>query len=66
MATPVERPIEEGILRVLQHLGIAQAHVSARVPGDWQALASTHPETIVALPLICPQGMKANILFRGL
>jgi hypothetical protein len=62
----VERPIDEGILQVLQHLGIAQAHVAARVPGTWQALATTHPETIASLPLAYLQGMKANILFRGL
>jgi hypothetical protein len=54
MATIVERPIEEGILQVLQHLGIAQAHVTAHVPGDWQGLAITHPETIASLPLVCP------------
>src|SRR5882724_7824967 len=63
MATIAERPIDEGILQVPQHLAIAQAHVAARVPGYRQALATTHPETIASLPLVYPQGMKANILF---
>jgi hypothetical protein len=63
MATIAERPIDEAILQVPQHLGIAQAHVAARVRGDWQALATTHLETIASLPLVYLQGMKANILF---
>ncbi|MBI3329406.1 MAG: methyltransferase domain-containing protein [Nitrospinae bacterium] len=62
MTTDVERPIEERILQVLQHLGIAQAHVAARVPGDWQGLATTHPEHIASLTLVCPQGMEPGIL----
>jgi ubiquinone/menaquinone biosynthesis C-methylase UbiE len=62
MVTEVERPIEDHILRVLQHLGITHAHVAARIPGDWQGLASTHPETIASLTLVCPQGMEPDIL----
>jgi ubiquinone/menaquinone biosynthesis C-methylase UbiE len=62
MTTAAERPIEEHILQVLQHLGIAQAHVAARVPGDWQGLAATHPEGIASLTLVCPQGMEPGIL----
>ena len=62
MTTEVERPIEERIVQVLQHLGIAQAHVAARVPGDWQGIATTHPESIASLTLVCPQGMEPNIL----
>jgi ubiquinone/menaquinone biosynthesis C-methylase UbiE len=62
MTTEVERPIEERIVQVLQHLGIAQAHIAARVPGDWQGLATTHPESIASLTLVCPQGMEPNIL----
>jgi ubiquinone/menaquinone biosynthesis C-methylase UbiE len=62
MATEVERPIAQRILRVLQHLGIEQAHVAARAPGDWQGLAATHPETIASLTLVCPQGMEPAIL----
>jgi ubiquinone/menaquinone biosynthesis C-methylase UbiE len=62
MTTAAERPIEEHILQVLQHLGIAQAHIAARVPGDWQGLAATHPEGIASLTLVCPQGMEPGIL----
>jgi ubiquinone/menaquinone biosynthesis C-methylase UbiE len=62
MATAMERPIEERILQVLQHLGVAQAHVAARVPGDWQGLATTYPETMASLTLLCPQGMEPGLL----
>jgi ubiquinone/menaquinone biosynthesis C-methylase UbiE len=62
MTTKVERPIEERILQVLRHLGLAQAHIAARVPGDWQDLAATHPESISSLTLVCPQGMEPGIL----
>ncbi|MGH8065526.1 MAG: methyltransferase domain-containing protein [Candidatus Entotheonellia bacterium] len=62
MVTTVERPIEDHIFQVLQHLGIAPAHVAARVPGDWQGLATAHPETIASLTLICPQGMEPGLL----
>jgi ubiquinone/menaquinone biosynthesis C-methylase UbiE len=62
MAIEVKRPIEDQILRVLQHLSLAQAHVAARIPGDWQGLATRHPETIASLTLICPQGMEPDLL----
>jgi ubiquinone/menaquinone biosynthesis C-methylase UbiE len=62
MTIPVERPIEQRILQVLRHLGIAQAHVAARVPGDWHGLAATHSENIISLTLVCPQGMEPDIL----
>src|SRR5919106_3275682 len=62
MTTEVERPIAERLLQVLQHLGIAPAHVAARVPGDWQGLASKHPEAIASLTLVCPQGMEPDLL----
>ena len=60
--TDVERPIEERIVQVLQHLGIVHAHVAARVAGDWQSLAATYPQTIASLTLLCPQGMEPGIL----
>src|SRR5262244_2983585 len=62
MTTKVEPPIEQRILQVLRHLGLAQVHVAARVPGDWQDLATTHLESIRSLTLVCPQGMEPGIL----
>jgi ubiquinone/menaquinone biosynthesis C-methylase UbiE len=62
MATALEHPIEERILQVMRHLNIATAHVAARVPGDWQGLASKHPEAMASLTLVCPQGMEPDLL----
>jgi ubiquinone/menaquinone biosynthesis C-methylase UbiE len=62
MATELERPIEERIAQVMRHLGLASAHVAARVPGDWQGLAIKHPEAVSSLTLVCPQGMEPGIL----
>jgi ubiquinone/menaquinone biosynthesis C-methylase UbiE len=62
MSTAAGRSLEEQIVEVLQHLGIAQAHIAARVPGDWQGLAVTYPEAIASLTLVCPQGMDPNSL----
>ncbi len=58
----MERPIDARILQILQHLGIGQAHVVARIPGDWQGWATSHPESIASLTLVCPQGMEPDIL----
>jgi hypothetical protein len=53
MATELERPTEERIMQVLQHLGIAPAHIAARVPGDWLGMATKHPEAVVSLTHGC-------------
>jgi ubiquinone/menaquinone biosynthesis C-methylase UbiE len=62
MATELEHPIEEHIMQVLQHLGIAPAHIAARVPGDWLGLVTKHPEAVASLTLVCPQGMEPELL----
>jgi ubiquinone/menaquinone biosynthesis C-methylase UbiE len=62
MMTETERPVEDRLVHVLHHLGLAQAHVAARVPGDWQGLARKHPQTIASLTLVCPQGMEPSLL----
>jgi ubiquinone/menaquinone biosynthesis C-methylase UbiE len=62
MMTQPEQPIEDRLLRVLQHLGVAQAHVAARLPGDWQGLARKQPQAIASLTLVCPQGMEPSLL----
>ena len=60
--TEVELPVEERLLQLLQHLGIARAHVAARGGGDWGGLAVRHPDCIVSLTLICPRGMDPSTL----
>ena len=44
MKTVAERPVEERLVQVLRHLGVAQAHMAARLASDWIGLAMTHPE----------------------
>ena len=50
------------ILQVLQHLGLRQAHVAARLAADWQGLATAHPQTLPFLILVCPRGMDPGAL----
>src|SRR5262245_10694013 len=60
--TEVELPVEERLVQLLQHLGIARAHVAARGGGDWGGLAARHPGCIASLTLICPRGMDPSTL----
>ena len=53
--TLVGIPVEERIFRLLDRLGIEQAHFAARVPRDWQAFAQTHPQSVASLTLLCPR-----------
>jgi ubiquinone/menaquinone biosynthesis C-methylase UbiE len=60
--TEAELPVEERLVQLLQHLGIARAHVAARGGGDWGGLAARHPDRIASLTLICPRGMDPGAL----
>src|SRR5262252_1052198 len=62
MPTEVERPVEERLLQLLQHLGIARAHIASRGGADWGGLAARHPDCIASLTLICPRGMDPSAL----
>ena len=62
MATEVDLPVEQRIIQLLQHLGIQQAHFAARGPADWSGLASTQPEVIASLTLVCPNSLSPNTL----
>ena len=56
------RPVEERIVELLRHLGIGKAHVAAYLPGDWGGLLERHPSAVASLTLICPRGMKTDVL----
>ena len=58
----VECPVEERLVQLFQHLGIARAHIAARGGGDWGGLATRHPACIASLTLICPRGMDTGAL----
>lgn len=62
MVTEVEIPIEERIFRLLQRLGINEAHFAARVPWDWQAFVRTHPQSVASLTLLCPRPSDSRSL----
>ena len=56
------QPVEERILQLLRHLGIDTAHVAAYLPGDWDGLLERHPSAVASLNLICPRGVKTEVL----
>ena len=56
------RPVEERIVGLLRCLGIEKAHVAAYLPGDWGGLLERHPSAVASLTLICPRGMKTEVL----
>ena len=62
MATEVEIPIEERIFRLLQRLGIKQAHFAARVSRDWQDFVRKYPQSVASLSLVCPRSSDTRSL----
>ncbi len=53
----------ERIVQLLQHLGLEQAHVAARLDTDWTDLVVHHPELITSLSLVYPWGdLDADLL----
>lgn len=62
MTAEMERPVEERLMQVLQHLGLTRVHVAARLSSDWSGLATTYPEAIASLTLVCPTGMESHVL----
>ncbi len=62
MSLERELLIEERILQLLHHLGIQRAHFAARDPGDWMGLASSYPDFITSLTLVCPNTIDPDAL----
>jgi hypothetical protein len=46
MTKEAEPPLDERIVQVLRHLGIARAHIGARMAPDWQGLATLFPQFV--------------------
>lgn len=59
MATDTESAVARRLMQLFRHLGLEQVHIAARVTADWHGLATTHPETIASLTLVCPTGLDA-------
>ncbi len=62
MSLEKELLIEERIHRLLQHLGIQQAHFAARVPADWSGLASKYSHIATSMTLVCPSNIDSEFL----
>lgn len=55
-------PLEDRLVRLLDHLGIARAHFAACMPRDWEGLAANHPDRMASLTLLCPMGINVRLL----
>jgi len=62
MTAEMEHSLAARLMKLLQHLSIRQAHVAARLAGDWSGLASAQPETIASLTLVCPTEIQPRAL----
>ncbi|MEE9146962.1 MAG: methyltransferase domain-containing protein [Candidatus Tectomicrobia bacterium] len=50
--------VEQHLVKLLQHLGLEQAHFGARLDIDWTGLVVTYPDVVASLTLICPTGIS--------
>ena len=55
-------PVARRLLAFFDHLGIAQAHVAARVAGDYTGLLRAYPERVTSVALLCPPGLDPAAL----
>ena len=62
MVAQEAHPVEERVVQLLRRLGIKKAHMAAYLPGDWSGLLERHPSAVASLTLICPRGMKTEVL----
>jgi pimeloyl-ACP methyl ester carboxylesterase len=62
MTTDMTLAVEQRLTHLFQHFGLTQVHVAARSIGDWQGLATTQPDRIASLTLICPQAIDVSAL----
>ena len=62
MTTAPELSLEERTYRLLQHLGIQQAHFGGMIMADWRGFARAYPECILSLTLVSPQGFDPETL----
>ena len=54
--------VDERLVQLFRRLGLDRVHIAARVTADWRSLATTRPETIASLTLVCPTGLDATPL----
>src|SRR3970282_1665808 len=54
--------VEEPIVHLLRHLGVARAHFAASMPRDWAGLLTSYPDTVLSLTLVSPWGFKLSAI----
>lgn len=64
MTTAADLPVEERIRRLLDHLGIDQAHFAGRLPRDLTGLVTTYPEVFASLTIIGPTAVDLQTVDR--
>ena len=62
MVTGAELPIEEGIVQLLEQLGIERTHVVAAHAMDWHGLVLSYPQMVSSLTLVSPGGFDPGAL----
>ena len=62
MATQTDAPVEQRIINVLRHLGIEKAHFASRNLNDWYGIATSFPDAVASLTLVCPLGFDSTVL----
>jgi pimeloyl-ACP methyl ester carboxylesterase len=50
----------ERVVRVLEHLGLQQAHVAGGSPADVAGLLQAHPDWVASLTLVCPARLPSQ------
>lgn len=58
----MKNSVDERLGQLFRQLGLDRVHLVARVTADWRGLATTRPETIASLTLVCPTGLDATPL----
>src|SRR5262249_1778040 len=57
-----EPSLDERIIQLFRHLGVARAHVGASVLPDWQGLATKYSDLVASLTLVCPLALDPSDL----
>jgi SAM-dependent methyltransferase len=57
-----ERPVEDCLAALFDHLGLARAHVAGRSLADLQGFLATHPARVASLTLLCPTVLDPHVL----
>jgi len=58
----LDNPLDDRLIQLLRHFGLARAHFAACMPRDWEGLAAKHPEMISSLTLLAPMGFNITAL----